>query len=247
MPDDGQIVRDEEVGEVEVALERLHQVHDLSLDGDVERGDGLVADDEVRVERERAGEADALALAAGELVRVAGGGVGRQADDIEELAHALARLAPLGDAVDAERLTHDPPHAVARVQGRVRVLEDHLHAPAQRPQGALAQVRDVLPVEDHVAVRRLVQAQDRPAERGLAAAGLADEPERLATLDGEGDVVDGLDVADMAVEEEPALDREPDLEVLDVDERAAHRHRCGGRLSQPRPPSTSPTPPRARG
>ena len=166
---------------------------------------------------------------------------------VEELADALARLAPLGDAVDAERLAHDPPHAVARVQGRVRVLEDHLHAPAQRPQGALAEVRDVLAVEDHVPVRGLVEAQDRPAERGLAAAGLAHEPERLAALDGEGDVVDGLDVADVAVEQEPALDREPHLQVLDVDERAARRHRMRGRLSQLRPPSTSPTPPRARG
>ena len=93
VPDDGQVVRDEEVREVEVALQALEQVHDLRLDGDVERRDGLVADDEVRVEREGAGEADALALAAGELVRIAGGGVGGQADDLEQLAHALARLA----------------------------------------------------------------------------------------------------------------------------------------------------------
>ncbi len=91
MADDGEVVRDEEVGEVEVLLERLEQVDDLRLDGDVERRDGLVADDEVGVERERAREADALALAARELVRVARARVGGQADDLEQLA---ARACP---------------------------------------------------------------------------------------------------------------------------------------------------------
>ena len=56
MADDGKVVRDEEVGEVEVLLERLEQVDDLRLDGDVQGGDRLVADDEVRVQRQRARE-----------------------------------------------------------------------------------------------------------------------------------------------------------------------------------------------
>ena len=55
----------------EFALELLEQVDDLGLDGDVERGDRLVGDDQLRVQRQRAGHADALALAAGELVREA--------------------------------------------------------------------------------------------------------------------------------------------------------------------------------
>ena len=65
---------------------------------------GSSSDDEVRVDRERAREADPLALAAGELVRVARGGVGRQADDLEQLAHAPPRLAAPGEAVHAQRL-----------------------------------------------------------------------------------------------------------------------------------------------
>ena len=50
-----------------------HQVEDLRLDRDVERRDGLVGDDQLRIERERAGEADALALPARELVRIEAG------------------------------------------------------------------------------------------------------------------------------------------------------------------------------
>ena len=71
-------------------LQVLEQVEDLRLDRDVERGDRLVADDEVRVQGERARDADALALAAGELVRIPRRRVARQADDARA-ARARAR------------------------------------------------------------------------------------------------------------------------------------------------------------
>ena len=67
--DDVEVVRDEDVRQPELRLEVLQQVEDLRLDGDVERGDRLVADDQLRVDRERPRDADALPLAARELVR----------------------------------------------------------------------------------------------------------------------------------------------------------------------------------
>ncbi len=69
--DDGEVVRDEEVGEAEFVLQIAQQIDHLRLHRDVERGDRLVADDEARVQCERAGDADALALTAGKFVRVA--------------------------------------------------------------------------------------------------------------------------------------------------------------------------------
>ena len=66
-----QIVRDEEVGQLQPLLQIEQQVDDLRLNRDVERGDRLVGDDEGRVERQRARQADALALPAAELVRIA--------------------------------------------------------------------------------------------------------------------------------------------------------------------------------
>ena len=56
---------------LEPLLQVREQVDDLRLDRDVERGDRLVADDEPRLDRERAGDADPLPLAAGEFVRIA--------------------------------------------------------------------------------------------------------------------------------------------------------------------------------
>jgi hypothetical protein len=69
VPHDRQVVGDEQVCQRELGLELLQQVDDLRLNRDVERGDGLVRDDEVWVDRQRTGDPDPLALAAGELVR----------------------------------------------------------------------------------------------------------------------------------------------------------------------------------
>ena len=90
---DGQVVRDEDVGQAEVALQRLEQVDDLRADRDVERRDRLVEDDQLRVERERARDADALPLAAGELVREAVRVLGREADGAQQLVDAQPALA----------------------------------------------------------------------------------------------------------------------------------------------------------
>ena len=70
VPHDRQIVRDEQVREAELLLQILHQVDHLRLNRDVERAHRLVGDDDLRIGRERAGDADALTLAAGELVRI---------------------------------------------------------------------------------------------------------------------------------------------------------------------------------
>ena len=78
--------------------------------------------------------------------------------------------------------------APARVEARVRVLEDHLHAPAQLPAlGRAARVRAMsMPSKMIGAARRRVEPDDQARDRGLAAAGLADERQRLAAADREG-------------------------------------------------------------
>ena len=82
---------DEEIGQAELLLQVLQQVDHLRLDRDVERRDRLVADDQLGLDRERAGDADALALAAGEFVREAAHVVGLQADRLEQLARPAPR------------------------------------------------------------------------------------------------------------------------------------------------------------
>ena len=89
VPHDGQVVGDDEVGEVELVLQLLEQVDHLRLHRDVEGRDRLVGDDELGLDGQRPGDADPLALAAGELVRVLRQRGGGQADGREQLAQAL--------------------------------------------------------------------------------------------------------------------------------------------------------------
>ena len=80
-------------------LQVLEQVDHLRLDRHVERGDRLVGDEQLGLQGQRAGDADALALAAGELVRVAVVVLGVEADDLEQLLDPRA-----GPASSAPRL-----------------------------------------------------------------------------------------------------------------------------------------------
>ncbi len=76
----GQVVRNEQIGQAELLLQILEQIDDLGLNGEVECRNGLVGDDQLRVRRQRAGNTDALALPAGKFMRVAPGMIGAHAD-----------------------------------------------------------------------------------------------------------------------------------------------------------------------
>ena len=101
------------------------QVEDLAADRDVERRGRLVGDDDLRVEREGAGDADALALAAGEGVRIA---LHRRADRGRRARAARRRAsssaAPRAVRVTYERIADDLLHRHPRVERGERVLED---------------------------------------------------------------------------------------------------------------------------
>src|SRR5258706_2049207 len=71
---DAQVVRDEQHRELQPLANLSKQIEDLSLDRDVESRQRLVGDEDVRLQRQRPREADALALAAGEFMGVAVGG-----------------------------------------------------------------------------------------------------------------------------------------------------------------------------
>ena len=188
---DGQIVGDEEIGEAEPLLQLLEQVDDLALDRDVEGGDGLVADDDARIDGQRPGDADPLALAARQLVGIAQRHVGEEPDDLQQLGDPVVNLRLGQDAVHADRLGDDLAHRHARIEGGIGVLEDDLHLLAHGDHLLAVERRQIHALEADLAAGRLVEAQHQAAERGFPAPQLADETQRLAALDADGDAVDG--------------------------------------------------------
>src|SRR5205814_8671504 len=65
-----EIRRDEDTRKMNFTLQVLQQVQPLRLHRDIERRHGLVADQDVRLERQAARNRDALPLSAGKLVRI---------------------------------------------------------------------------------------------------------------------------------------------------------------------------------
>ena len=131
---------------------------------------------------QRAGDGDALALAAGELVDVLLGILGAEPDILQRLGH---RRAPRGAArrrvEEVEGLGHQPRHAVAGVEAAIGVLEHRLHLGAQAARHPLAGRHRLALDPDAAALHRL-EPEDGAAEGRLAAAALADEPEALARV-----------------------------------------------------------------
>src|SRR5437773_6231109 len=140
-----------------------------------------------------------------------------QAHRPEQLGDALLALVSLVETVHAQRLGDDLSHRHARVQRRVRILEDDLQLAPHVAHLPAAEPRNVPRVEDDRALRRLDQLDDRAAERRLAAARFADEAQGFPRLHAEIDAVDRVDRANDALEEARA-DREVLVEPLDAED-----------------------------
>ena len=153
----------------------------------VERAERLVEQQHLRLDRERAGERHALALAAGELVRVALVVAG-EPDDAEQLvdalAHALLRL--LAD-LQPERdvLAH------GHVLERGVVLEHEADpAPLRRDVGRVGAV------DLDLAAVGLLEPGDDPQQRRLARAARPEQRGQRAVGDLERDALERDEVAE---------------------------------------------------
>src|SRR3954454_16287905 len=123
MLDDAQVVRDEDVGEIEPVLEVHEQIEDLRLDRHVEGRDRLVEDDELRLQGKSPGDTNALPLTAGELVRIAQCRGVLEADEAQELANPFHPRSPRPYAMDFEGLGNDLADGHPGIERRVRILE----------------------------------------------------------------------------------------------------------------------------
>ena len=180
VPHDGQVVGDEQVGEVEFALQVVEEVDDLGLDGDVEGGDGFVGDDQFRAQGQGAGDADALALAAGEFVGVAVVVLGAEADQFEQVV-GLRVWRPWGVLmpwtwIGAAMIEPTVWRGLSDEYGSWKIIWTSRRSRAHLPD---RQVGDVAAFEDDLPAGGFQQPGDQPPGGRLAAAGLADQPQRL--------------------------------------------------------------------
>ena len=207
------------------------QFQDLRLDGDVERGGRLVGDQQLRVVRQRRGDHHPLALAAGELVRI---GVEpflgiRQPGLVQQVQHAVAQRAR--PASGWCRVIASPTWRAMVCSGFSEVIGSWKTMPATPPRrrwsAASSAVRTSVPSRVMRPVgllrRGRQQAQGGEGGDGLAAAALADQGDRLAAVDVEGDAAhDGAGA-------------EGDREVLDAEQGHGKKKVGEERYSLPEP------------
>ena len=145
----------------------------------VERAERLVEQQQLRPRRQRAGDGDALPLPTRQRVGHACRDRLRQCDEVEQPRDVGGARA--GDAWSDADILGD-----GHVREQADALEDIADPPAQRGCGAGG---DVLPVQQHLAGRRLDQPVDRLEQRRLARSRRADERNEAAGRDGEVDAV----------------------------------------------------------
>src|ERR1700730_1701697 len=129
----GEVVGDEDIREPEFALQVLEQVDDLRLDGDVERRHRLITDDELRVQRKRSSDADALPLASREFGGKPVVVLGVESDNLHEPLHTLPALCAACDVVDGQGVADDRSHPSPGVERTYWALEDLFIPPPDWP------------------------------------------------------------------------------------------------------------------
>lgn len=125
-PSDRQVMGDEEVGQVEVSFELNQKVEDRGLHRYVQGRGRLVEHDELRIEKQRSGEHDALGLTAAEFMGTTVEQVGIKFQPLQELVNSVLAFSPATVRMDALGFVELPPHALSRAERQQRILEHHL-------------------------------------------------------------------------------------------------------------------------
>ena len=158
------VVRHEHHRLPELALQPEELLLQLRADDRVDGAEGLVHQEDVRVDRQSAGDADALLLAARELARVAIGEGPVQPDGVEQLEGVRVRLALPGPA-EQRHGGHVVDHLAVRQEAGV--LHD---VPDSASQLHRILRRDVRAVDEHLPAGRVDHAVDHAEQRRLAGA-----------------------------------------------------------------------------
>ena len=167
----------EEIAQVQLIPQVLQKPQDLGLDRHIQGRHRLIRDEEPGPLDQRRGDADPLALAAGQLCRPGLQALLRQLHPLQHLPDPAPALFLIVFPVDPQRLLQDPLYTVSRIQGAVRVLKDHL--------GPLRIVADLPLVRRH-------HAQDGAGQGGFSRAGLSHQAQDLTVAHIEGHIVQHL-------------------------------------------------------
>ena len=175
----------------------------------VEVAQRLVEQEDARLAHDGAADGDALALSTRELTRLAL----EQWLDLEDVGGLLHALGDLG--LGHARRFETEGQVLVNVHVRVECVGLEHHCNAAAGGGYFVHA---LAVDQQIAAADRLEPRDHAQQRGLAAAGRADEHGELAWLDAQIDAVDDFDIA-------VALDH-----LFEVDPGCGHAKPSGSQL-----------------
>jgi hypothetical protein len=195
--DNAQIVRDKDHRQGEIALQLLKQIEHLGLNGDIKGRDRLIGDDELGIAGEGPCNADALTLAAAELVWIALGMGAIEANPFEQIVHAGTALCGTPYTMDRERIGNNAPRCFAWIERGKGILKHDLHASAHCLELCAAHGPHILAIEQDTSSRGFKQTHDQTYRCTLSTATLANEPEGFAWLYRQIDTINGAQRASL--------------------------------------------------
>ena len=118
----------EKIGQSHLFLQIHKKIDDLCLDRNIECGDRLIENDELRLHGKRTRDTDSLALSAGKLVHETVRMLAVQSDQLQIFVdHLLALFFILRQMMDIDSLADDIGNCHTRVKRSIRILKDHLY------------------------------------------------------------------------------------------------------------------------
>ena len=123
----------EQIGQAVFLPQIQQQIADLGVDGHIQCGSRLVADDQLRFCNQRPGNGNPLALAAGKLEDVPVQILTGQAYLFQQFRRPIPEDAFISLSSQVQRLGNQLPQGEAAVQGRIGVLKYCLHVPSDGP------------------------------------------------------------------------------------------------------------------
>jgi hypothetical protein len=194
------LVGNEDDGDSLLAIERAERFHDLVRGSRIEIAGRLIGEKKARCIDQRAGNRDALLLAAGELA-------GRialalpQAEKVQRRARPLdahgAALRPRRGVIERQADILDGAGAGQEIEALENKAEPFA---ADAGEVRFAQRRDIDALQEIMAAGRQVEAAENIHERRLARARRAHDGDELAGLDGQADAAERFDL-DIAEDE----------------------------------------------
>jgi hypothetical protein len=127
MFDDSKVMGDEKISETQLISQVHQEVQDLCLDRNIQSRDRFIRNDEIRIEGNCPGNADSLTLSTAELVGIAEGILGMEANPLKELGDPSSLLFALSHSMNFQTFPDNFFNLHPRVKGFIRILKDKLH------------------------------------------------------------------------------------------------------------------------